>query len=57
MAKQDKLERAGEQALEQVGMYLREMVKNPRQGTILIEILGDKGQVRVKPTPYFTNKG
>ena len=30
------------------------MARSPRKGTVLIEMLGDREQVLVKPTPFFT---
>jgi len=57
VAGDDRLMRAAKDAVKQVEGILVEMARSPRKGTVLIEMLGDREQVLVKPTPFFTYDG
>ncbi len=56
---EDRLVRAARNAVKQVEEELARMIATagPREGTITIEVLGTRGQVRVKPTPFYVFSG
>jgi hypothetical protein len=43
----------GEQAVKNVEMYMREMLKHPGEGTITVELMRCQGKITVTPAPDF----
>ncbi len=56
-ASRERMLRAVRDAIPQVEKQLLAMALGPCEGTILIEMLGTRGQVRVKPTPFLVYDG
>lgn len=52
-----RMARAARDAVRHVEKLLLEMAAGPGEGTVVIEMLGSRGQIRVKPTPFYVHDG